>query len=223
MTQADNTRKINNDVSAHVYRFPSWYQPKPVQTATETGTQTGTDPVQFPASQADGSRQGSEIHPAPVPEMCTGNGVCCTGNDGLSPHEQSPQPFANAVSEQACVPEVPEVPFSETYKSPLSQHVSASPKELVSIAQGQESTQYWSTILQEAFWVCETPRHADALQAQGQVTYLPGEIWRLRDLKARDPATFPEKLCAVHQAKQVFEGLLVAPLSLCTEGKKLPL
>jgi hypothetical protein len=49
--------------------------------------------------------------------------------------------------------------------------------------------QYWSDVLQECFWVAPADAHAAVLAAQGQVAYQPDEIWRLRDLKARDPYT----------------------------------
>jgi len=71
-------------------------------------------------------------------------------------------------------------------------------------AQKAPPAQYWSDVVQERFWVPPTAAQATALAAQGHVVYLPDEIWRLRDLKASDPATFPAKLRAIHQAKTLF-------------------
>jgi len=71
-------------------------------------------------------------------------------------------------------------------------------------AQKAPPAQYWSDVVQEPFWVAPTATQATALAAQGQVVYQPDEIWRLRDLKASDPATFPAKLRVIHQAKAIF-------------------
>ena len=58
--------------------------------------------------------------------------------------------------------------------------------------------------MQERFWVAPTAAQAAQLAAQGEVVYQPDEIWSLRDLKARGPHTFPEKLRALHQVKAIF-------------------
>jgi hypothetical protein len=64
--------------------------------------------------------------------------------------------------------------------------------------------------------VCATEAHADAFRIEGHVAYLPDEIGLLRELKERDPATFPAKLWAIHQAKQVF-GAVIASLEQAAE------
>src|SRR5262249_26240523 len=71
-----------------------------------------------------------------------------------------------------------------------------------------EPAHYWSETLQADFWVCATAAHADAFRTEGQVAYLPDEIWLLRELKGRDPVTFPAKLWAIHQAKQAFGAVI---------------
>jgi len=58
--------------------------------------------------------------------------------------------------------------------------------------------------VQECFWVTPTAAQAADLAAQGQVAYQPDEIWRLHDLKARDPHSFAAKLRAIHQVKTIF-------------------
>ena len=73
----------------------------------------------------------------------------------------------------------------------------------------REPVHYWSETLQADFWVCATAAHADAFHTEGQVAYLPDEIGLLRDLKARDPATFPAKLRAIHQAKTIFGATIM--------------
>jgi hypothetical protein len=78
------------------------------------------------------------------------------------------------------------------------------------VDQEPEPTQYWSDVLHERFWVAPTPAHTAALAAQGQVAYQPEEIWRLRELKARDPHAFSAQLCAIHQAKTIFGATVFA-------------
>ena len=68
----------------------------------------------------------------------------------------------------------------------------------------QEPAHIWSAILQTDFWVCATTEQAVPLLAKGQTVYLPGELARLGQLKARWPDSFPKKLRAVHRAKEVF-------------------
>ena len=70
--------------------------------------------------------------------------------------------------------------------------------------------QFWSDVLHESFWVAPTAGHAATLAAQGQVAYQPEEIWRLWELKAHAPQSFPAKLGAIHQAKKTFGAVLDA-------------
>jgi hypothetical protein len=84
-----------------------------------------------------------------------------------------------------------------------------------------EPGHYWSDRLQAAFWVCATAAHATAFHTEGQVAYLPDEIWLLQELKARDPASFPAKLRAIHQAKHVFGGV-IASLEQATDPVGIP-
>src|SRR5262245_47787472 len=100
MIQADNANKINDHPQGHVYRFPSWYQPKPVQ-ATQ---QTGTEPVR-PTTQEPSEGEG--CHPDTVPVSCTGNGALCTGNGASSIDEDAPQPLEKAAHTLVSAPEVP--------------------------------------------------------------------------------------------------------------------
>ena len=108
MTQTDNSNKINEPSQGHVYRFPSWYQPKPVQSAQQTGTQ----PVQGATQDAG---QGETCPPDTVPVLCTGNGVQCTGNGATVTREDAPQPFENTAHALESGPKVPEVPVSKVY------------------------------------------------------------------------------------------------------------
>jgi hypothetical protein len=108
MVQTNNINKINEPSQEHVYRFPSWYQPKPVQAVQ----QSGTEPVQ-PMTQETG--QGDMCHPDSVPVLCTGNGAPCTENSAIATREDAPQPVENAVHTFASAPKVPEVPVSEGY------------------------------------------------------------------------------------------------------------
>jgi hypothetical protein len=80
----------------------------------------------------------------------------------------------------------------------------------MSTREEQEPAHYWSETLQADFWVCATAAHADAFRTEGQVAYFLDEIERLRELKEHDPATFPSKLRAIHQAKQAFGAVLDA-------------
>src|SRR5262245_16844551 len=84
-----------------------------------------------------------------------------------------------------------------------------------------EPAHYWSETLQADFWVCATAAHADAFRTEGQVAYLPDEIWLLRELKGRDPVTFPAKLRAIHQAKRAF-GAVIASLEQVAERVMSP-
>jgi hypothetical protein len=106
MTQTNNINKINEPSQGHEYRFPSWYQPKPVQPPQ----QTGTEPVRPPAQETG---QGETCHPDTVPVLCTGNSVPCTGNSAGMTREDAPQAFENATPALKPGPEVPEVPVSE--------------------------------------------------------------------------------------------------------------
>jgi|RhiMetdeSRZDD1v2_1073273.scaffolds.fasta_scaffold83389_4 hypothetical protein len=121
---------------------------------------------------------------------------------------------ACAVCGGAITPYENEVPLQETtlatsatFATPREQSSESSKSSRGRVpATSEEDTpaQYWSDVLQECFWVAPADAHAAVLAAQGQVAYQPDEIWRLRDLKARDPYTFPEKLRAIHQVKTIF-------------------
>jgi len=71
----------------------------------------------------------------------------------------------------------------------------------------------YSAILGTAIWVAETADQAEALQAEGRVVYTAEEVEVLRDLKARDPQGFPEKLRALHEAKRTL-GVTCEALAL---------
>jgi len=71
----------------------------------------------------------------------------------------------------------------------------------------------YSAILGTAIWVAETADQAEALQADGRVVYTADEVGVLRDLKARDPQGFPEKLRALHEAKRTL-GVTCEALAL---------
>jgi hypothetical protein len=77
----------------------------------------------------------------------------------------------------------------------------------------------WSNLLQADFWVCATKAQAARFLAEGKVVYLPEEIRVLRQLKDRWPASFAEKLRAIHQSKTVF-GALVVDAALPEEQKE---
>jgi hypothetical protein len=111
MAQTDNINKINEPSQGHVYWFPSWYQPKPVQSAQ----QTGTEPIQ-PTTQEAGQEDMS--HPDSVPILCSGNGAPCTEKSATATREEAAQPFENAAHTLASAPKVPEVPVSEAYNRP---------------------------------------------------------------------------------------------------------
>ena len=66
----------------------------------------------------------------------------------------------------------------------------------------------YSAILGTAIWVAETADQAEALQADGRVVYTAEEVGVLRDLKARDPQGFPEKLRQLHATKMPLGGRL---------------
>jgi hypothetical protein len=83
-------------------------------------------------------------------------------------------------------------------------HSERSRERVLAMVEEDTPAQYWSAVLQEHFWVAPTAAHAAALAVQGQVAYQPDELWRLRDLQAPDPAAFPAKLRAIHQAKTIF-------------------
>jgi hypothetical protein len=106
MAHTDNSNTINAPSPDEVYRFPSWYQPKPVQSAQ----QTNTEPVQ-PTAQETG--QGDTCHPDSVPVLGTGNGAPCTENGTVAIREDEPQPFENVGCVLEPEPKVPEVPVSE--------------------------------------------------------------------------------------------------------------
>jgi hypothetical protein len=108
MAQTDNIHNIHEPSQGCVYRFPSWYPPKPVQSAH----QTGTEPVQ-PTREED--EQGDTCHPdtGPVPDI--GNGVQCTGNSTIAPRKDATQPVEHAAHTFEPGPKVPEVPVSERY------------------------------------------------------------------------------------------------------------
>ena len=106
MTHTDNVNNINQISRGNVYRFPSWYQPKPVQLAQPTGT----EPVCPTAQDAE---QGEMCHPGTVPVLCTGNNAPCTGKSAITTHEDELQPFENAVHTLESGPQVPEVLVSE--------------------------------------------------------------------------------------------------------------
>jgi hypothetical protein len=108
MTQTDNINKINVPSQGDVYRFPSWYQPKPVQEAQ----QTGTEAVQEAPQEAG---QEETCPPDTVPVLCTGYGAPCTGNSATAIHKDASQLFENAAHTFECGPKVPEVPVSEGY------------------------------------------------------------------------------------------------------------
>lgn len=69
------------------------------------------------------------------------------------------------------------------------------------------------------FWVAPTTAQAVALTAQGEVAYVADEIWRLRDLKARNPQSFAAKLRAIHQAKGIF-GATIVPEACSTTDRR---
>jgi hypothetical protein len=73
----------------------------------------------------------------------------------------------------------------------------------------QEPAHIWSDILHTDFYVCATPAQAAPLLAVGKTVYLPAEIRVLHQLKDRGPATFPEKLRAIHQSKALFGALVM--------------
>jgi hypothetical protein len=105
-------------------------------------------------------------------------------------------------------------------KVPSVSFVSA-PGWHVSKHEGAEdpAIRYWSDVVHARFWVAPTTAQAVALMAQGEVAYVADEIWRLRDLKARNPQSFTAKLRAIHQAKTIF-GATIVPEA--TQGTVLP-
>jgi hypothetical protein len=123
---------------------------------------------------------------------------------------------ACAVCGGAITPCEDEVPLQETtpatsatFATPREQNSESSKSSRVRVpATREEDTpaQYWSDALRGRFWVAPTDAHAATLAAQGQIAYQPDEVWRLWDLKARDPQTFAVKLRAIHQAKTIFEA-----------------
>ena len=206
MTHARNSNKINEPSLENVYRFPSWYRPKPVQDTP----QTGTDPVSSPASQTIASGQSYGRHPEPVPEMGTGNITHCTGNVATLTHTQETQLIENIGQALASAPEVPDVPVPEREQSPVVHDLAPTGVHVEQAAHAQEPVEDWSAILEEDFWVSTTVAHTDVLHTEGQVAYLPDEIRLLREMKGLDPATFPVKLLAIHQVKQIFGAVIAS-------------
>ena len=125
-------------------------------------------------------------------------------------------PGCHVVKNVAEAPLPETTPATQEHKSSNSSESSrgAVPAERAEAAPAQ----YWSDVLQERFWVAPTATQAAALAAQGQVVYQPDEIWRLRDLQAPDPAAFPAKLRAIHQAKTIF-GAAVTHEARPTTGR----
>jgi hypothetical protein len=130
---------------------------------------------------------------------------------------------ACAVCGGAMTPCEDEVPLQETTPATPATQESHSSKGressrgAVPSARAEDApAQYWSDVLYERFWVTPTDAHAVALAAQGQGVYQPDEIWLLRDLKARDPHTFPAKLRAIHQVKTIFGATVTHEVPITT-------
>ena len=108
-----------------VYRFPSWYRPKPVQ----EGQKTGTDLVSPPAPLTDASAASdtplSGIVPECVPEL-----LVRYQNAAVSTRNHEPQSFENIDRMREPVPIVPEVPVSQTYKGPKEERMRGSARDV---------------------------------------------------------------------------------------------
>jgi hypothetical protein len=153
MPQTDNANKIRERSLDVLYRFPSWYQPKPVQGKP----QTGTAPVWPPAIEMGESAEGGMLPPGTVPVVCTGNDAPCTGNDATLTRAHATQPFENAAHALECGPKVPEVPVSQTYKSPVAQQTCGSPFD--AIAQAEHALRTTLPMMApDACYACGTTR-----------------------------------------------------------------
>ena len=98
MMQDANCNQLNNGSANMPYRFPSWYQPKPVQSGEKTGTDTGCD--------AAVAAQASAPHGDTVPVLCTEN-----TEDMAKPVHRGD---LHVLRNQQFGPIVPEVPVSMT-------------------------------------------------------------------------------------------------------------
>jgi hypothetical protein len=102
-----------------LYRFPSWYRQKSVQSAEKIGTHSGAEAVQ----RAADSVQESPQHAAQQDTVPVFSGPC-TGNLAEPGHKNELQPFMNQCPE----PTVPEVPVFESTVS-LEERNSAGEKD----------------------------------------------------------------------------------------------
>jgi hypothetical protein len=68
----------------------------------------------------------------------------------------------------------------------------------------KEPVHIHSKLLDTDFWLCPTKRQAEALQAEGKVTYTFDECRKLGAMKQADPDGFAGKLRHLHTVKAVF-------------------
>lgn len=72
------------------------------------------------------------------------------------------------------------------------------------LAAVKEPVHIHSKLLDTDFWLCPTKRQAEALQAEGKVTYTFDECRKLGAMKQADPDGFAGKLRHLHTVKAVF-------------------